>query len=62
MTNLMEKIFGKQKVKKTSEERLKEIGEVVDQLAYKWSLPQTTVSHIIITWQSYEHKRFLDND
>ena len=60
MTNLLEKIFGKEKREKRKEDRIKEIGEVVDQLAYKWSLPQTTVSAIIITWQSYEHKVFLE--
>ena len=57
MTNLLEKIFGK---KKTNEDRLREIRNVVDGLAYKWSIPQSTISNIIITWQSYEHKVFLE--
>ena len=57
MTSLSEKIFGK---KKTHEERMEEIRNVVDQLAYKWSLPQTTIGDIITTWQIYEHKRFLE--
>ncbi len=58
MTNLLEKIFGTEKREKRREDRIKEIEEVVDQLAYKWSLPQTTVSNIILTWQNYEHKVF----
>jgi len=57
MTNLREKIFGK---KKPREDRLREIRNVVDGLAYKWSIPQTTITHIIIAWQTYEHKRFLE--
>lgn len=59
MTNLLEKIFGKKKPKK---DRLREIRNIVDGLAYKWSIPQTTVSNIIITWQNYEHKVFGLND
>lgn len=55
MTNLREKIFGK---KKPREDRLREIRNVVDGLAYKWSLPQSTISNIIITWQNYEHNVF----
>jgi len=58
MTNILENIFGKKKAKKTSEERMKEIKGIVDQLAYKWSIPQTTVGDIITTWQTYEHKVF----
>jgi len=55
MTNLREKIFGK---KKTHEDRMREIRNIVDGLAYKWSLPQTTIGDIITTWQTYEHKVF----
>jgi len=62
MTNLFEKIFGKEKREKRSKDRLREIRNIVDGLAYKWSIPQSTISNIIITWQNYEHKVFGLND
>ena len=49
--NLIEKIIGK---KRTKEERYAEIEEAVDQLAYKWSLPQTTIRGIILTWMTFQ--------
>ncbi len=48
-------LFGK---KRTEEERYAEIEETVDQLAYKWSLPQPTIRSIILTWMTFQ-KEFL---
>ncbi len=53
--NLIEKIIGK---KRTEEERYAEIEGVVDQLSYKWSLPQPTIRSIILTWMEFQ-KEFL---
>ncbi len=53
--NLLEKLTGKEK---KEEERYKEIEKTVDQLAYKWSLPQTTIRSIILTWMEFQ-KEYL---
>ncbi len=51
MTNLLEKVFGK---KRTEEQKTAEIEEVTNQLAYKWSIPQSTIRSIILTWLTFQ--------
>lgn len=47
--------------KRTKEERkedsLAEITKVVDQIAYKHSIPQPIIIDIVWTWMQYSHKR-----
>jgi len=38
-----------------------EIEECVDQLSYKWSIPQTTVRSIILTWLKFQ-KEYMKDD
>ena len=57
MTSLSEKIFGK---KRTEKEQYAEIEEVIDQLSYKWGIPQPTIRSIIMTWLKFQ-KEFVKN-
>lgn len=39
------------------EEEVKEMSEVIDKLAYKYSIPQYIITDIVVTWMNYSHKR-----
>ncbi len=40
--------------------KMEEIEEVVDQLAYKYSIPQGIIRNIIWTWMQFEKKRLYN--
>jgi len=48
----------RRKKKQTEKEQLADIEEVVDQLAYKYSIPQTIIRRIIMRWMDFERKRW----
>jgi len=42
------------KHKRTEKEKESEIEECVDQLAYKWGIPQPTIRKILLTWLKFQ--------
>jgi len=46
------------KHKRTEKEKTAEIEECVDQLAYKWGIPQPTIRSILLTWMKFQ-KEYL---
>ncbi len=52
MTNLLELIRGKPKI--SEEEKMKKIEDIVDKIAIKHSIPQSTVRKITLEWMKFQ--------
>ena len=50
-------LFGRKNKEDQGKIKKEEIEEVVDKLAYKYSIPQGIIRNIIWTWMQFENKR-----
>lgn len=55
-------LFGRKNKEDQGKIKKEEIEEVVDTLAYKYSIPQGIIRNIIWTWMQFEQKRVWGHD